>query len=185
MRKMRKLIKLTVASIFLLAAGVGSTAYADNVSVSARVSPKAGLQLNFDSMNFNGLVGSTGNTATYSKTGTGVNQAQMTIRAKNNYTVAVSGSDLTTGGPTPVTLKVNRMQVQVDTGPGTPLSTTSTTIDNNSGLTQTTTVTKAVTFSLDLDDTGATTTYGDEANLTNLTADTDFTSSVTLSFTGL
>lgn len=150
------------------------------VKVSVKVMPKANFGTNFDSLTFAGAVGQNNLAPVYSFKGQPVTAPAYHIKNKQNYWLAVSGTDFTTGGQRPVSFTIQRLSLQVGSGSPVPLAKTPTLIDSGRGPINTT---KTVEFKLDLSDVGN--SFPDNSTLSSLKQDTDFTSTVTFSFLGL
>jgi hypothetical protein len=171
---------LVVLAMILVLSFSFSASAATNVNVGAKVHPKAGIALNFDAFNFDGIVGTTTNPAVFSQGGTTETSPVIDIRFKDNYSVLIAGQDFTDGGTT--TLDVERLSVALDGGTSAALSSTATVIDSGTA-TGNTTLSKAVGFNLDLSDVNN--TFSDNTALETIEAATDFTTTVTFSFTSL
>lgn len=142
---------------------------------------KPSFVLNFNTLEFTGTVGQKDIEAVYKNNNKTVSQATYSITANSNYSLSVSGQDVSDGAKIPQTLTIQRIKLSIDNGTALPVTTTPTVIDSSA--TGPINVTRNVSFFIDLTDSNN--NFPDNATLTNLSLDTDFTGTIIFSFTGL
>ena len=181
MKKLQKLgIGVGILSL-VLTSGLSASAN-KNVNVNAKVHPKSGIFMNFDSFSFVGGVGEAISSATYMNGTNQVLTPEMQVKFKNNYSVMMSASDFTTSGLTPTTLDSERLSVSIANGSQQSLSENPTVVDSGSA-TGFKTNTKSLNFNLNLTD--ANNNFTDNAVLGSLESETDFSTTITVSYSGL
>lgn len=132
----------------------------------------------FNSLFFLGMVGNENNYA-MAKMGTEVvNSPHIYMSARENYSLMISGTDMTTTQGE--LFSVSRIGVSVDNGELVRLSNAPTLIDSGAG---TLSIRKPIAFKLDLS--MRNNSYPDNDRLQALTEDTEFTNTITFSYTGL
>lgn len=155
------------------------TEAASNITVKGKVFPKAGISLNFDSVEFNGTLGSAA-TSTFKLGTTTVSTPSINVKYKDNFNVGVksssfSGTDassntinldstrITVSGETPAKLTSSSQNIVTGTG------------DGSSSLTKSV----PINITLDLAETG----YSD--SISTLSSDLNLNTTITVSFNGL
>lgn len=171
---------LSVVGATVLAASIPLyTDAASNITVKGKVFPKAGVSLNFDSVEFNGTLGSAA-TSVYKFGTTEVSTPEINVRYKDNFNVGVKSSAFTgiDAASKTVTLDTTRISVVSDSSP-VKLTTTAQDVITQTGDGTNQSMTKPFSISLDLAETG----YTDTIN--TLSSDLNLNATITVSFNGL
>lgn len=179
---------LTVVSATVLAASLPLySEAASNVTVKGKVWPKAGISLNFDSVEFNGTVGELA-TSVYKSGDTTVTTPQISVRYKDNFNVGVKSAAFTgtDASNNVITLDTKRLKVSTTTNEATSvpveIQLTSLAQDILKGTgdgTAAQSLTKPLEISLDLAETG----YTDPIN--TLSSQANLNATITISYNGL
>jgi len=136
------------------------------------------FETNFNSMHFLGTIGESNNKPTFKMGETDVSTPSFNVVAHENYSLLISGTDLLAANGE--TYSVGRLGVSVNNGAYVSLTSTPSAIDSGAGqLSQS----KSIMFNLDLSTRNN--SFPDNDRLLMLTEDTDFTTSITFTYTGL
>lgn len=136
------------------------------------------FETNFNSMHFLGMIGESTINPIFKMDGTDVTSPSFNVVAHQNYSLLISGTDLLTANGE--SYSVNRLGVRVNNGAYVSLTNTPSVIDSGVGeLSQI----KPIMFKLDLSTRNN--SFPDNDRLLMLTEDTDFTTSITFTYTGL
>jgi hypothetical protein len=171
---------LAVVGATVLAASLPLyTDAASNITVKGKVFPKAGISLNFDSVEFNGTLG-TAATSVYKLGTTEVSTPEINVRYKDNFNVGVKSSAFTGTDAANKTITLDTTRISVQSDQTAQLSSTGKDIITGTGDgTAGQSMTKPFNISLDLAETGYTDT------ISTLSSDLNLNATITVSFNGL
>jgi hypothetical protein len=170
---------LAVVGATVLAASLPLyTDAASNITVKGKVFPKAGISLNFDSVEFNGTLGSAA-TSMYKIGTTEVSTPEINVRYKDNFNVGVKSSAFTGIDAANKTVTLDTTRISVVSDSTVKLTSTAQDIITGTGGTSSQSMTRPFNVSLDLAETG----YTDTIN--TLSSDLNLNATITVSFNGL
>lgn len=138
-----------------------------------------GISTNFTILNFSGIIGESDILPSYfDSTGKPIQSISMRIESNKNYNVFIQGSNFTTKNPSQF-LDITRLKVKVADKAFQPVTTTATLLDSDKAGTYT----KELFFNMDLSDSN--TLYNDSVQTKNIAEDTEFSTTITITYTGL
>lgn len=183
MKFIKKLPRLLLCALLLAASIPLYALAADEVNILAKIWPKTGMALNFDSVSFEGDIDQATNAGTFKKGDETVSQATLTVRYKDNYKALISGTDFADTKSLGKKLKIDRLTV-LNNGTPTTVTTTPTEFSSGSSSTGASNANVELKFNLDLSQPEGD-KYKDNAILSGLNDTTEFKTKITLSLSGM